>query len=155
MQFYPFTQQQQQQQHGVYEMSITFCSQCIDSLFVAVAADAAVNNVAQSRRERVFVKLTCAHVYNIIIISACVCARLYFSVHHLIMTLISLEIVVYLALFSHLHIVVWYRYYIAIVNNNLQQKKKNESKSLITFGMCTHAHGIFHFSPSLSHLTEI
>lgn len=78
MQFYPFTQQQQQQQHGVYEMSITFCSQCIDSLFVAVAADAAVNNVAQSRREsiREINMCPCIHHHHQ---RLCVCAPLFFS----------------------------------------------------------------------------
>lgn len=63
---------------------------------------------------------------------ACVCTRLYFSVHHLIMTLISLEIVVYLALFSSAS-----SYGIVIILWLSTTTTKSESKSLITFGMCS------------------
>lgn len=115
MQFYPFTPW-----YGVYEMSITFfyLLGCIDSLFVAVAAvpaaavaDVTVNNV--THRESICkINMCLCTLYNNIISACfvyfslkgrarvCACMCLYFSVHHLIMTLISLDIVVYLALFS-------------------------------------------------------
>lgn len=92
--------------------------------------------------ECAFLKLTCADCMQLM------CASLFFS------SSFDNDIDQFrdcrLFGFILIGIVVWYRHYILIVNNN-DRERKNESKSLITFGMFSvHTHTEFQFSPFLS-----